>query len=81
VFGIPGPVHTLNLSGPAAGPPGTFTINDIASTPSGDTLLVAPTFLGKLMTINPVTGTSRIVAGVGRAQRPTASCCTAGRCG
>jgi sugar lactone lactonase YvrE len=64
VFGIPGPVHTLNLSGPAAGPPGTFTINDIASTPSGDTLLVAPTLLGKLMTINPATGTSKIVAGV-----------------
>jgi sugar lactone lactonase YvrE len=64
VFGIPGPVRTLNLSGPAAGPPGTFTINDIASTPSGDTLLVAPTFLGKLMTIDPVTGASKIVAGV-----------------
>ncbi|HEY0803914.1 MAG TPA: hypothetical protein VGD84_02570, partial [Pseudonocardiaceae bacterium] len=61
VFGIPGPVRTLQLSGPAAGAPGTFVINDIASTPSGDTLFVAPATLGKLVTINPVTGTSKIV--------------------
>ena len=61
VFGAP---YTLHLSGPAAGAPGSFTINDIASTPSGDTLLVAPTFVGKLMTIDPRTGTSKVVAGV-----------------
>lgn len=64
VFGRLGPPRTLHLTGPAAGPPGTFTINDITSTPSGDTLLVAPTFIGKLMTIDPRTGSSRIVAGV-----------------
>jgi len=64
VFGRPGPVHTLNLSGPAAGAPGSFTINDIASTPSGDTLLVDPTFAGELMTIDPRTGASKVVAGV-----------------
>lgn len=64
VFGVLGRPHTLHLSGPAAGPPGGFTINDITSTPSGDTLLVAPTFIGKLMTIDPRTGTSRIVTGV-----------------
>lgn len=62
--GIPGAVRTLNLSGPAAGKPGTFAINDIASTPSGDTLFVAPDGMGKLVTINPVTGTSSIVANV-----------------
>jgi hypothetical protein len=63
VFGVPGPARTLRLSGPAAGAPGTFTINDIASTPSGDTLFVAPLTLGMLCTINPVTGTSKIVEG------------------
>lgn len=63
-FGIPGPARTLTLSGPAAGPPGTFTINDIASTPSGDALLVAPAALGKLCRINPVTGASSVVEGV-----------------
>ncbi|HEX4725112.1 MAG TPA: hypothetical protein VH333_21550 [Pseudonocardiaceae bacterium] len=63
VHGVPGAAHTLALSGPAAGTPGTFTINDITSTPSGRTLIVAPDTLGKLVTINPVTGTSRIVPG------------------
>jgi hypothetical protein len=64
VFGVPGPVRTLELSGPAAGKPGVFTINDIASTPSGRALLVAPATLGKLCTIDPITGASEVVAGV-----------------
>ena len=64
VSGFPGPARTLTLSGPAAGTPGAFDINDIAATPSGGTLFVALAALGKLVTINPVTGTSRIVAGV-----------------
>jgi sugar lactone lactonase YvrE len=64
VFGVPGPLRTLELSGPAAGQPGVFNINDIASTPSGSTLLVAPAALGKLVTINPITGASEVVAGV-----------------
>jgi hypothetical protein len=63
VFGHLGPVRTLNLSGPAAGQPGKFYINDITSTPSGSTLLVAPA-TGKLCTINPITGASKEVAGV-----------------
>jgi hypothetical protein len=62
VFGVPGPARTLALSGPAAGPPGVFTINDITSTPSGNTLLVAPN--GTLCTINPATGVSELVANV-----------------
>lgn len=64
VFGIPGPVRTLELSGPAAGTPGDFYLNDIASTPSGGTLFVAPTPLGKLVRINPITGASQLVANV-----------------
>jgi sugar lactone lactonase YvrE len=64
VFGVPGPVRTLELSGPAAGRPGVFTINDIVSTPSGGTLFVAPATLGKLCRINPITGASEVVAGV-----------------
>ena len=62
VRGVPGPARTLQLSGPAAGAPGDFTINDITSTPSGGTLLVAPG--GKLCTINPITGVSKLVADV-----------------
>jgi hypothetical protein len=64
VSGVPGPVRTLELSGPAAGRPGDFTINDIASTPSGGTLFVAPLALGKLCKINPITGVSEVVAHV-----------------
>jgi hypothetical protein len=60
--GVPGPARTLELTGPAAGTPGTFYINDITSTPSGRTLLVAPA--GMLCTIDPATGTSRQVKGV-----------------
>jgi sugar lactone lactonase YvrE len=63
-FGIPGPARTLNLTGPAAGKPGTFTINDIASTPSGNTLFVAPEGTRTLCTINPFTGTSSVVDNV-----------------
>jgi hypothetical protein len=64
VHGRPGPARTLELSGPAAGAPGEFTINDITSTPSGRTLLVAPATLGKLCTIDTVTGASALVDGV-----------------
>ncbi|HEV8556369.1 MAG TPA: hypothetical protein VGR06_08245 [Actinophytocola sp.] len=60
IHGVPGPVRTLELSGPAAGPLGDFFINDITSTPSGRTLLVAPV-TGQLCTINPVTGESAVV--------------------
>jgi hypothetical protein len=63
-FGVPGPARTLNLSGPAAGPPGEFTLNDITSTPSGDTLLVSATLLDKVFVINPRTGASHELAGV-----------------
>jgi hypothetical protein len=62
VAGRPGRARTLNLTGPAAGPPGTFFVNDITATPSGRTLLVAPG--GKLCTIDPVTGASKLVVGV-----------------
>jgi hypothetical protein len=60
--GVPGPVRTLALTGPAAGSPGVFHINDITSTPSGRTLLVAPA--GMLCTVDPRTGASRQVTGV-----------------
>ncbi|TCO54796.1 hypothetical protein [Actinocrispum wychmicini] len=63
-FGVPGPVRTLNLSGPAAGDPGHFTVNDIAATASGNALFVVPQDLGKLVRINPFTGASAVVAGV-----------------
>lgn len=57
-------MRTLELSGPAADPSGQFNINGITATPFGGTLLVAPGRLGKLCTINPVTGASDVVTGV-----------------
>lgn len=63
VHGVPGPVRTLELSGPAAGPVGEFFLNNITSTPSGRTLLVAPV-TGQLCTIDPVTGESAVVDNV-----------------
>jgi sugar lactone lactonase YvrE len=63
VRGVPGPVRTLELSGPAAGQSGAFHLNGITSTPSGNTLLVANA-LGELCRINPVTGTSEVIPGV-----------------
>jgi hypothetical protein len=62
VRGAPGPVRTLDLTGPAAGDPGAFFVNGITATPSGRTLLVAPA--GTLCTIDPRTGASELVAGV-----------------
>jgi hypothetical protein len=65
VFGVPGSPRTLQLSGPGAGgSPGDFFMNDIISTPSGDTLLVAATTPGKVYTINPITGASKEIMGV-----------------
>jgi len=65
VSGVLGSPRTLQLSGPGAGgSPGTFFMNDIISTPSGDTLLVAATTPGKVYTINPITGASKEIAGV-----------------
>jgi hypothetical protein len=64
LFGVLGTPRTLPLSGPAASPAGTFANNDMTSTPSGRTLLIAPQNLGKLITIDTATGASRIVADV-----------------
>jgi len=64
VHGRPGPLRTLDLSGPAAGPSGQFHLNGITSTPLGDTLLVTATLVGQVYTVNPFTGTSELVAGV-----------------
>jgi hypothetical protein len=65
VFGVLGTPRTLRLSGPGAGgSPGNFFMNDVISTPAGDTLLVAATIPGKVYTINPITGASKEIAGV-----------------
>jgi sugar lactone lactonase YvrE len=62
--GTPGPARNLALSGPAADTSGQFNVNGIAATPDGSTLIVAHTALGKLMTVNPATGNSAVIAGV-----------------
>jgi sugar lactone lactonase YvrE len=65
VAGRLGTPRTLPLSGPGAGgAPGSFFMNDVIATPSGDTLLVAATIPGKVYKINPVTGASAEIAGV-----------------
>jgi sugar lactone lactonase YvrE len=46
------------------GEPATTLVNDVTVTPSGGTLLVAPTPLGKLCTVDPRTGASELVEGV-----------------
>lgn len=61
--GVPGPARTLALSGPAADLSGEFNLNGIRATPSGRTLIVAHSTLGALMTVNPVTGSSSLIAG------------------
>jgi sugar lactone lactonase YvrE len=62
--GRPGPLRTLRLSGPAADTSGQFNLNGIQATPTGRTLIVGHTGLGKVFTVNPVTGASAELAGV-----------------
>jgi sugar lactone lactonase YvrE len=61
---VRGPVRTLNLTGPAADTSGDFNLNGIQATPSGRTLIVAHSFLGRVYTVNPVTGATTLIAGV-----------------
>jgi sugar lactone lactonase YvrE len=62
--GVPGAFRTLALSGPAADLSADFNLNGIQATSSGRTLIVAHSGLGKLFTVNPVTGESAEIAGV-----------------
>jgi sugar lactone lactonase YvrE len=62
--GVPGTVHTLNLTGPAADTSGAFNLNGIQASENGKTLLVAHSALGRVCTVDPATGASALVAGV-----------------
>jgi len=62
--GVPGPFTTLALSGPAADTSGAFNLNGIQATADGATLIVGHTGLGRLLTVDPVTGASAAIAGV-----------------
>lgn len=64
VCGVPGPARTLAVTGPAAFVDGEFNFNGIEATPSGSTLIVAHSGLGKLFTVDPRTGASAEIAGV-----------------
>jgi len=64
VRGVPGPLRTLALSGPAADVSGDFNLNGIAATPTGHTLIVAHSALGKVFTVNPRTGSSAEIVGI-----------------
>ena len=62
--GVLGPAETLVLSGPAADTSGEFNLNGIAATPNGQTLLVAHSENGTILTVDPHTGTSETITGV-----------------
>jgi sugar lactone lactonase YvrE len=64
VCGVPGPARTLQLTGPAAVVAGNLNLNGIEATPSGQTLVVAHSGVGKLFTVDSRTGTSAEIAGV-----------------
>lgn len=64
VCGVPGPARTLRLTGPAATIVGERNLNGIDATPSGETLVVAHSGLGKLFTVDSRTGASAEIAGV-----------------
>jgi sugar lactone lactonase YvrE len=67
--GVPGPsFSTLALSGPAADTSGEFNLNGIQATANGKTLIVAHSANGQLYTVDPITGSSAIIAGVSVAQ-------------
>lgn len=60
----PGPVTTLELSGPAADVSGQFNLNGIAATPNGKTLIVSHSGNGVLYGIDARTGGSWLIEGV-----------------
>jgi sugar lactone lactonase YvrE len=62
--GVPGPSHTLGLSGPAVDTSGEFNLNGIAATANGKTLIVAHSANGQLYTVDPMTGSSATIGGV-----------------
>ena len=62
--GVPGAFSTLALSGPAAEINGAFSLNGIAATPDGKTLVVAHTGNASLYTVDPASGASARVEGV-----------------
>jgi sugar lactone lactonase YvrE len=65
-----GPVEAITVTGPAGGPTPGFGLNGIEATPDGSVLLVNHTDRGILATVDPVTGTSRLVQLTGGALVP-----------
>jgi sugar lactone lactonase YvrE len=63
--GVPGAASTLALSGPAADTNFDFNLNGITATPDGKTLIVAHSGRGAVYTIDPATGASASISGVG----------------
>jgi outer membrane protein assembly factor BamB len=62
--GVPGTASSLALSGPAAVISGNINLNGIAATADGATLVVAHSANAALYTVNPDTGTSKLIEGV-----------------
>jgi sugar lactone lactonase YvrE len=59
--GLLGDFSVLTLSGPAADIVGDFSLNGIAATPDGRTLIVAHSGNGALYTVDPLTGESELL--------------------
>ncbi|MGN9809500.1 SMP-30/gluconolactonase/LRE family protein [Micromonospora sp. BQ11] len=62
--GALGRARTIPVTGPAADTSGEFNLNGIVATPDGKTLIVSHTALGRLYTVDPATGVSRLIEGL-----------------
>lgn len=62
--GVPGAFSTLALTGPAADTSSDFNLNGIVATADAETLVVAHSGNGELITVDPDTGASALIEGV-----------------
>lgn len=63
-YGDVGAFTTLTLSGPAADVADQYNLNGIQATPDGKTLIASHGGNGELYTIDPLTGSSALIAGL-----------------
>ena len=68
--GALGPPETIALSGPAAALLGFPNLNGITATPNGNTLVVGHSTLGAVLTVDPDTGASQVIALTGGSLTP-----------
>ncbi|MBM0274304.1 hypothetical protein [Micromonospora tarensis] len=59
-----GPASTIPVTGPAAEITGEFNLNGIIAAEAGEPLIMSHTSNGRLYTVDPATGASRLIEGV-----------------